>query len=216
MSKRPTPSGRSGANDGKRLLAAVEAGDLAALKHTVAGGADLNASYRGYTALHALIQSKPHAQGTAPTRASIAMLRWMLAHGADPQRLGGWPSVRAIVLAAITGLPEYVDILKDAGVTSDVFVHAACGEVAAVRRALARDASVAIRRDTSQLTALQCAAASRLMWPIGNGSTLSSSIVARRALISSCVISSTICSLSLLMVTCNSRAQFRPVNISSP
>ena len=69
----------------------------------------------------------------------LAMLRWMLAHGADPERLGGWPAVRAIVLAAITGLPEYVDVLIETGATTDVFVHAVRGDVAAVCQLRAGD-----------------------------------------------------------------------------
>ena len=61
---RPT---RSGVADVKRLFAAIEATDLAGFQTLVADGADINASHRGYTPLHALIQSKPHAHGAAPT-----------------------------------------------------------------------------------------------------------------------------------------------------
>jgi ankyrin repeat protein len=148
--------------DVKRLFAAIEATDLAGFQTLVADGADINASHRGYTPLHALIQSKPHAHGAAPTAEALRMLRWMLAHGADPERLGGWPAVRAVILAAITGVPTVLDVLIDAGAKTDVYVAAATGDLAAVRRAIARDAAVATSRDASGLTVLQCAAASRL------------------------------------------------------
>ena len=93
------------------VVAAVKAQDLAALKRALAKhrgpipaaaavtaaqlawkpglallvkhGVDLNASYRNYRPLHALIQEKPHA-GWSSTRARVKCLEWLLAHGADP------------------------------------------------------------------------------------------------------------------------------------
>ena len=57
-------------------------------------GADLNASYRNYRPLHALIQSKPHG-ATAADDARLACLAWLLDHGADQDELGAWPLARA-------------------------------------------------------------------------------------------------------------------------
>lgn len=147
----------------KLILQAAQAADIGGLKKLVAGGGDLNASYRQYRALHALIQTKPHAEATAPSAAQLKCFRWLLAHGADPEAIGAWPETRAILVAAFWGSREYVDILLDHGVRVDAFVAAAVGDARAVRRALSRDAALATARDVGGITMLQCAAASR-MW----------------------------------------------------
>lgn len=147
----------------KTILAAAQAADVAALKQLVADGADLNVSYRQYRALHALIQTKPHAETRTPSAKQLTCFKWLLAHGADPEQIGAWPQTRAILVAAFWGAPEYVDILLDHGVRVDVFVSAALGDVTAVKRALKADVGVATARDAGGITALQCAAASR-MW----------------------------------------------------
>src|ERR1017187_4848786 len=119
------------------LLQALQAGDMAAGRAAVKGdpaavkiprmigtaagrallpavqllhrhGADLNAEWRHYRPLHNLIQTDPHAAAGKPGPARMACLEWMLAHGADPERTGGWPAPRAVILAAFVGEPEYV------------------------------------------------------------------------------------------------------------
>src|SRR4051794_39081961 len=76
--------------------AIVEAGRLAfqpALALLVKAGADLNATFRNYRPLHALLQEDPHA-------------------AAGKQSLGAWPSARGIVVAGFVGVPEYVQVLR--------------------------------------------------------------------------------------------------------
>jgi ankyrin repeat protein len=88
----------------------VEAGRLAwkeALVLLVRKGADINASSRGYRALHSLIQERPLAEERSSNESRVACLKWMLANGADTERLAAFPSMRAIQTAAFAGLPDY-------------------------------------------------------------------------------------------------------------
>ena len=155
MAKSKTPSP-------KLMVGAAQAADLPQLKKLVAAGGDLNASHRGYRGLHALIQTKPHARATVPSSQQIACFKWMLKNGADPELLGALPPARAILVAAIVGSQEYVDVLTKAGAKIDVFVSAALGDVASVTSAIASRFTVPTDRDAGGLTALQCAAASRM------------------------------------------------------
>ena len=131
---------------------------LSALKKR---GADLNASYKNYRALHALIQERPHA-GATSTPARVACLEWLLENGADPELPAAWPAARALVIAAFVGDPAYVEVLKRHGAVIDVFTAAALGDSRRVGAALARDPGAASARDGGLLTALQCASGSRL------------------------------------------------------
>ncbi|MFY9556666.1 MAG: ankyrin repeat domain-containing protein [Blastocatellia bacterium] len=128
------------------------------LKH----GADLNASWRNYRPLHSLIQENPHADGGSTALERAELLKWMLDHGADPEQLGGWPATRAIITAAFVGEPAYVEQLRRAGAVVDGFVAAALGDIRRVDKAVSTDASFPTARDTGGLTALHCAAGSRL------------------------------------------------------
>src|SRR5262245_41687946 len=74
-------------------------------------GADLNAMWRGYRPLHALIQEEPHAHHGKPSPERIKCLEWLLENGADPELEAAWPPSRAILIAAFTGIPEYISIL---------------------------------------------------------------------------------------------------------
>src|SRR4051812_48917956 len=79
-----------------------EAGRLAfqsALELLVKAGADLNAAFRNYRPMHALLQDEPHAAAGKPSPERLACLEWLLQHGADPEQLGAWPAARAIVIA---------------------------------------------------------------------------------------------------------------------
>jgi hypothetical protein len=60
-----------------------------ALELLVKPGADLNAPFRNYRPLHALLQEDPHAAADKPSAERLACLEWMLGHGADPEQLGG-------------------------------------------------------------------------------------------------------------------------------
>jgi hypothetical protein len=144
--------------------AIVEAGRLAwkpglALLHK--HGGDLNSSYRNYRAIHSLIQEKPH-EGGSSTPKRVACLEWLLAHGVDPELTGAWPAVRAIIVAAFTGEPAYVDVLKSARTRLDVFAYAALGDAKRVTTLIVRDATVATAPDAGGVTALHCCAGSRL------------------------------------------------------
>lgn len=166
-----------GARDARRLAnaltvrhsplparAVVEAGRLVwiqGLELLVEHGADLDASYRNYRALHALIQEDPH-EGGSSTPERVACLAWLLQHGADPEQLGAWPSARALVIAAFVGEPAYVEALEIGGAARDVFTEAACGRPAPVAARLRSDPGSARGRDVGGLTALQCCAGSRL------------------------------------------------------
>ena len=155
-------AGKTRAVSPKAMLQAAQAADIRALAALVAAGGDLNASWRQYRPLHALIQTKPHAEATTPSSSQLECFRWMLAHGADPEQHGAWPESRALLVAAFWGAREYVDILIDYGARIDVFVSAAFGDAKAVTRALKNDAGVGTIRDSGGVTVLQCAAASRL------------------------------------------------------
>lgn len=125
-------------------------------------GADLNAKHRNYRPLHNLIQSEPHANVGPPSAERLACLEWMLANGADLEQLGAWPGARALIIAAFGGRPEYVACLRKAGAKIDGFTGAAIGDRKAVEKALRERPDFARERDSGLLTALQCAAGSRL------------------------------------------------------
>jgi len=125
-------------------------------------GADLNASWRNYRPLHSLIQEKPHAAGSNAVDERVVLLKWMLERGADPELLGGWPATRAIITAAIVGEPAYVETLRRGGAVVDAFVAAAVGDLTKIEKALAQEPPFSNAIDPSGLTALHCAAGSRL------------------------------------------------------
>lgn len=143
----------------------VEAGRLGwieALDLLVKNGSDPNAMWRGYRALHALIQESPHKGHDPVTASRVACLKWLLAKGADPEQLGAWPASRAIITAAFVGQPAYIEELRQAGAIVDGFVAAALGDLRRVEKALAKDRAFAVARDPGGLTALHCCAGSRL------------------------------------------------------
>ena len=124
-------------------------------------GADLNACDRHYRPLHALIQDRPH-DGQGPSSERVACLEWLLARGANPEGLGGWPTARALVTAAFVGAPEYVATLKRAGARIDVFTASALGDAGDVSRRIDGDSDLVRSRDAGVLTPLHCCAGSRL------------------------------------------------------
>lgn len=144
--------------------AMMNAGRLAwlpGLKLLTAHGGDLNASFRNYRAIHALIQEKPH-EGGSSTPERIACLEWMLDHGADPEQMAAWPAARAVVIAAFTGEQRYVKVLFAHKAKRNVFTSAAVGDAVRVAKELQADPGLALARDGGLLTALQCCAGSRL------------------------------------------------------
>jgi ankyrin repeat protein len=143
----------------------VTAGRLAfqpGLKLLHRHGANLNAEWRGYRAMHSLIQEEPHDVSQRPSDGRIACLRWLVAHGADPDLPAAWPPARAIIIAAFAGRPDYTEVLRGVGARIDAFAAAALGDVAAVRDAIRARPGFFQDRDIGGLTALQCAAGTRL------------------------------------------------------
>lgn len=161
---------RSGAKSGagvsakgaRAIVRAAGRGDPGEIRALLREGADPNASWRGYRPLHALIQERPKEGGPSPDRKRLEAMDILLAAGADPERTGAWPPARAILVAAFTGIPAFVERLAEASVKVGGFVAAAVGDAATMRRLLKKDAAFSSARDDGGLTALQCAAASRL------------------------------------------------------
>ena len=58
---------RRSSSSAKSVVDAAVKADVGALEAMQKAGADLNAQHRGYRALHALVQTKPHADATAPS-----------------------------------------------------------------------------------------------------------------------------------------------------
>jgi ankyrin repeat protein len=141
------------------ILEAARTAFVPAVDLLLRAGADPNASYRNYRPLHALIQED--RQGS-PLEDRIACLRRLLEYGADPEQTSGWPPARPLILAAFAGVPEYVELLLAAGARLDGFTGAALGDLGAVELALRERPGFARERDCGGLTALQCAAGSRM------------------------------------------------------
>ena len=144
------------------VVEAARMARLQALKVLVRQGADVNAGWRGYRPLHALIQENPHTHAREPERGRLKCLEWLLSNGADPELPGAWPPARALLVAAFIGVPIYVECLVAAGALRDAFVASAMGNLARVRVELREDPSLPLSRDANGLSALQCCAASRL------------------------------------------------------
>ncbi len=147
---------------GRAIVGAAGRAWQAGLAVLVKAGGDLNAVYRNYRAIHALIQEDPHKAGT-PTPERVACLEWMLAHGADPELPGAWPAARALVIAAFQGEWAYVDALRDAGARINVFTAAALGDEKNVKAFLTKEPALAKAADEGgAMTALHCCAGSQI------------------------------------------------------
>lgn len=149
------------AGSAQAICEAARLGFYRAVEVLVNNGADLNSIWRNYRPLHALIQEKPHAERSGVAE-RVVLLKWMLANGADAEQLGGWPATRAIITAAFVGEPSYVEALKRAGVVIDGFVAASLGNLNQVEKVLGKDREFSKATDPGGLTALHCAAGSRL------------------------------------------------------
>jgi hypothetical protein len=146
----------------RAMIAASGVAWQAGLALLVKAGGDLNGVYRNYRSIYALIQEDPHKGGTSSSE-RVACLEWMLSHGADPELPGAWPAARGLVIAAFQGEWAYVDALRDAKATINVFTAAALGDDRKVASFIKRDSSLATSKDVGGgLTALHCAAGSRL------------------------------------------------------
>ena len=151
----------------RAVIEAARMGRAKVLRLLLRLGADPDARHRGYRPLHALIQERLDAEAGDPAPERLACAKLLLEAGAHPELLGAYPPASALLIAAFTGLRPFVDLLREAGARVDGFVQAALGQAAAVRRLLDRDQALATVRTEGGLTALQCAAASRL----GHGDT---------------------------------------------
>ena len=149
----------------QEILKAAGRADRAALERLVARGGDPNAVWRGYRAIHALIQRETHGdeeEAGEPGTKKLECLAWLLANGADPELPGAWPPMPALIVAAFWGSRTYVDALIEGGAKRDAFAACALGDLAAVKKALVKDAAFANARAAGGLTALQCCAGSKL------------------------------------------------------
>jgi ankyrin repeat protein len=148
------------------MSAAAGLAFLDGIKALHKNGSDLNAITRNYRPLHNLLQSHVHEpEKDKPTPTRLECLKWLLAHGADPELMAAWPQARAIIVAAFMGFDDYIDILKKAGARIDGFASAALGDLEGVRKALAADAGFVHARDGGVLTPLQCCCGSRMKSP---------------------------------------------------
>lgn len=148
----------------KAIGEAARLGWLAGLRLLFKHGGGLNAIYRNYRPLHALIQEKPH-EGGSSTPERVKCLEWLLEHGADPQLQGAWPLASAIVIAANVGEGDYVRVLKAHGAATganNIFAAAALGDLVRVQKMIARSPALVLAREQGVMTALMCCAASRL------------------------------------------------------
>lgn len=161
-----TSVGKARAPSAREVVGAAQRADVRALERLLGRGADLEACYRNYRALHALIQEEPHGaeksgfERESPAR--LACLDWLLAHGAQPDGLGGWPQLRAVLCAALSGAPRCIERLLAAGARRDLVVEAALGELARVKKLLAREPALAAQPDESGFTPLMAAVGARL------------------------------------------------------
>ncbi len=146
----------------RAILEAARVGWTEGLAVLLAAGADPNGLWRGYRPMHALIQEKIGEEGEGSLRERLACLDALLAAGADPDALGAFPPARAIVIAAFTGVGDFVERLRAGVRADDVFAAAALGDAKRVARLVAKDAKLAAARDDGGLTALACAAGSRV------------------------------------------------------
>jgi Ankyrin repeat len=151
----------AGARHPKIVNMAAADANRKALEILKRAGADLNGISRNYRPLHNLLQTDPHKVAGKPSEERLDCLEWMLENGADPELAAPWPSARAILIAAFVGVPEYVKVLRKHGAKVDGFVGAALGDRKLVENAL-RDPEFATARDGGVLTALHCAAGSRM------------------------------------------------------
>jgi ankyrin repeat protein len=152
----------SAARHPKVVNCAAALANQKALQLLLKAGADLNGVYRNYRPLHNLLQTDPHKAAGKPSPDRLACLEWMLGNGANPELTAAWPSARAIIIAAFVGSPEYVATLRKAGAKVDGFAGAALGDRKLVEKALGEQPSFATERDSGVLTALHCAAGSRM------------------------------------------------------
>src|SRR5262249_274282 len=132
------------AKSARAIVAAGQHAFLPVVQLLVRAGADLNAIYRGYRALHSLVQERPHGE-TKASRDRLECMDWMLANGADPELPAAWPPARAILVAAFMGDPQFVKRLKTR--RPDGFVYAALGDVKGVKKILGTRPSFANERD---------------------------------------------------------------------
>src|SRR5689334_19057207 len=80
------------ARQARPMVQAGSSAFQAALELLQRNGGDVNASWRNYRPLHALLQGEPHAGTCGATPERLGCLEWLLSHGADPELLGAWPS----------------------------------------------------------------------------------------------------------------------------
>lgn len=143
------------------IVEAARKANDAAVALLLEQGADPNAIDRGYRPLHALVQERRKDQLRAG-EARTDVLERLLTAGADPRLPGAYPPAGALLIAAFDGGADLAHRLVRAVGTLDPFSLAALLDRESVLQALARDTRLALDRNATGLTLLQCCVASRL------------------------------------------------------
>jgi ankyrin repeat protein len=152
----------------RALTAACRDGDENALRAALRAGAEPDRVVRGWAPLHALVQETVHGEGEDDEARRAKCVRALIEARADLEVRAGFPPATALVLAGLGGKERLAQMLIDGGAKVDVFAEAALLRLAAVKKRLARDATLATAADatteaSSGLTLLHFACGSRLV-----------------------------------------------------
>lgn len=145
------------------LAAACKTFDATAIARALRAGADPNRSQRGWTPLAALIQETAHGDEPAiePQR-RLAAIGALLDGGAALEQRSGFPAVEPLLLAALGGEHDVVELLIERGARVDDFAAAALGKRAALAKRLAAEPALAKAREADGFTLLHFACGSRM------------------------------------------------------
>jgi ankyrin repeat protein len=147
----------------RALTAACRDGDESAVRAALRAGSDPDRVVRGWAPLHALVQESVHGEGEDDEARRAKCVRALIEAGADLEVRAGFPPATALVLAGLGGKGRLAQVLIDGGAKVDVFAEAALLRLAAVKKRLARDATLATAEASSGLTLLHFACGSRMV-----------------------------------------------------
>lgn len=102
--------------DGENVAEAAQVGALGDVMRLVEAGADINAKFDGYTALHhmaAVPAAKGGAYDTMRPEAAVVMMRWLCEHGADVNSGDGGGKTPLHVFGKYGGHMDQLQVLID-------------------------------------------------------------------------------------------------------
>ena len=143
---------------GRPAQAAAAAGQSKVLEFLLERGVDANR----LKLLHRAIRPGVHDVVERPSAGNLAVVELLIERGASLAARGGWPSVPPLVLAAMAGCRELVDLLLAKGASVDLYSASVLGLAAKARRILDSHPERINLPDASGLSALHFAAASHL------------------------------------------------------